>query len=310
VVAEIRRTHPPVLASEPGFVLHAPGLFPEGMAFDPRTRRVYAGSASTRRLVWTDASAVLRVLVPPRGGGLGFPAGMKVDPRRDQLWVCSTASFGEGVVLSDAVNGLLAFDLRDGRRVRAVVQATGFLNDLVVVPSTGEVLATNTSTGAIARARPGATTTEELLPAGSVSGANGIALDDRERFLFVAGDEGITRVDLRTRAFQRLERPPEVVDGSFDGLYFHKGTLVGVQNGVHPGRVVRLRLDATLGRIVGWEVLEAYAPWIETPTTGALDGDSLLYLANTQLRRWKPSGSWPVEGLVDVQVRRVALGGR
>jgi len=82
-----------------------------------------------------------------------------------------------------------------------------------------------------------------------------------------------------------------------------------VQNGVHPGRVVRLRLDATLGRIVGWEVLEAYAPWIETPTTGALDGDSLLYLANTQLRRWKPAGNGSTEGLVDVQVRRVALGG-
>jgi sugar lactone lactonase YvrE len=206
------------------------------------------------------------------------------------------------------VNGLLAFDLGDGRRMRAVVQTTpGFLNDLVVVPSTGQVLATNTTTGAIALARPGAATAEELLPAGSVPGANGIALDDRERFLFVAGDEGISRVDLGTRALQRLERPPEVVDGSFDGLYFHQGTLVGVQNGVHPGRVVRLQLDPTLARIVSWEVLEAYAPWMENPTTGALDGDSLLYLANTQLRRWKPSGSWSREGLVDVQVRRLVL---
>jgi len=310
IVAGIRSAHPPILASQPGFVLRAPGLFPEGMAFDPRTRRVYAGSASGRRIVWTDASGALRVLVPSKGGGLGFPAGMKVDPARDQLWVCSASSFGPGVVLSDATSGLLAFDLRDGHRVRAVTQTTaGFLNDLVVVPSSGEVLATNTSTGAVAVARPGATTTEDLLPAGSVPGANGIALDDRERFLFVAGGDGITRVDLRTRAFQRLERPPDVVDGSFDGLYFHRGTLVGVQNGVHPGRVVRLRLDATLGRIVAWEVLEAYAPWIETPTTGALDGDSLLYLANTQLRRWKPAGNGSTEGLVDVQVRRVALGG-
>jgi serine/threonine protein kinase len=31
------------------------------------------------------------------------------------------------------------------------------------------------------------------------------------------------------------------------------------------------------------EVLEAYAPWMDGPTTGAIDGDSLLYLANTQL---------------------------
>ncbi len=39
-----------------------------------------------------------------------------------------------------------------------------------------------------------------LLPAGTVPGANGIALSDDEKTLFVAGDFGITRVDLKTKS--------------------------------------------------------------------------------------------------------------
>ena len=49
---------------------------------------------------------------------------------------------------------------------------------------------------------------------------------------------------------------------------------------------------------------------MEGPTTGAIDGDSLLYLANTQLRRWLGPQSGTPEGLLPVQVRRVPLGAR
>jgi hypothetical protein len=79
LVRDIRARNPPALSSGTAYVLAEPGLFPEGMAFDGRTGRVYAGGAATQRIVWTDRSGVLHELVPSRPGGLGFPAGMKVD---------------------------------------------------------------------------------------------------------------------------------------------------------------------------------------------------------------------------------------
>lgn len=311
LVRDIRARNPPVLSSQPAYVLAEPGLFPEGMAFDGRTGRVYAGGAATQRIVWTDRSGVLHELVPSRAGGLGFPAGMKVDAGRKQLCVASAASFGPGKDVPGAVTGILCFALADGRHLRTLrlpAGRSGFLNDLVIEPTTGTIYTTNTSTGAVMRASRGDTELRELLPDEAVPGANGIALDAGGRVLFVAGDEGITRVDLRTGKAARLARSGEIVDGSIDGLYFWKGALVGIQNGVHPGRVVRFSLDRELRRIEQMEVLETYAPWIETPTTGAIDGDSLLYLANTQLRRWLGGGSGAPEGLVPVQVRRIALG--
>lgn len=96
LVRGIRARNPPVLSSQPGYVFPEPDLFPEGMAFDRRTRRVYAGSAATQRIVWTDRSGALHQLVPSRAGELGFPAGMKVDAARGQLCVASAASFGPG----------------------------------------------------------------------------------------------------------------------------------------------------------------------------------------------------------------------
>jgi sugar lactone lactonase YvrE len=279
------------------------------MAFDGRTGRVYAGSASTQRIVWTDRSGTLHALVPSRAGGLGFPAGMKVDAARGRLCVASAASFGPGRDVPGAVTGILCFALDDGRPVRTLrlpANRQGFLNDLVIAP-TGTLYTTNTTTGAVMQASLQETELRELLPDGAVSGANGIALDSTGRVLFVAGDEGITRVDLGTGKAAPLARAARIVDGSIDGLYFWKGALVGIQNGVHPGRVLRFQLDDSLRKIERWEVLEAYAPWIEGPTTGAIDGDSLLYLANTQLRRWLGAQSAAPEGLVPVQVRRILL---
>jgi sugar lactone lactonase YvrE len=309
LVRDIRARNPPILSSQPAYVFPEPRLFPEGMAFDARTRRVYAGSAATQRIVWTDRSGALHELVPSRAGGLGFPAGMKVDAARKQLCVASAASFGPGKDIPGAVTGILCFALADGRHLRTLrlpAGRSGFLNDLVIESSTGTLYATNTSTGAVMQAARKDTELRELLPDEAVPGANGIALDSTGRVLFVAGDEGITRVDLVAGKAARLERGGQIVDGSIDGLYFWKGALVGIQNGVHPGRVVRFALDGQLRRIERMEVLEAYAPWIDGPTTGAIDGDSLLYLANTQLRRFLGP---PMPGNpVPVQVRRVPLG--
>jgi hypothetical protein len=70
---------------------------------------------------------------------------------------------------------------------------------------------------------------------------------------------------------------------------------------------VRFYLDPTLTKITGWEILETYNPAFENPTTGSLDGDSLLFMANTQLHKWQPGKPLPASGLHDVQILRISL---
>ena len=176
------------------------------------------------------------------------------------------------------------------------------------MPSTGKAYVTNTQEGSVYCTKNGSQELELFLAANTVSGANGIAVGDDEKTLFVAGDFGIYRVDLGTKSVTELQKTSDVIDASIDGLYFYKQSLVGIQNGIHPGRVVRFYLDPTLAKITRSEILETYNPEFENPTTGSLDGDSLLFMANTQLHKWSPGKPLlPPSDLHDIQILRIPL---
>ena len=68
-----------------------------------------------------------------------------------------------------------------------------------------------------------------------------------------------------------------------DGLYFHRGSLVAVQNSAGTERIVRFRLNAALDAIESEEVLESRNPLFDIPTTGVLVGGALAVIANSQL---------------------------
>ncbi len=294
IVARIRQAHPPLVRSHVAFTIAERDLHPEGMAWDPVTRSVFCGSFKGK-IIRVDAhgraSDFAWVLEP--GAPHRVVVGIRVDSARGHLWaaVDDPRAFGAPTLGGSALH---QYEVATGRLLaRYAGPPFGALNDVAVAPS-GEALATNSSDGSIWRARPGQAAMEEFLPAGAVPEANGITISADGTALFIAGWHDITRVELRTRARLTLPTPAGVVTGNIDGLYYHRGTLVGIQNGVHPGRVVRFRLDAEGRRIVGAEILERYHPMHNGVATGAIEGKSLLYLANTQSRSFHPDGT-PVD---------------
>ena len=309
IVAAIRRKNKPRIQSKPAFVIKEPNLFPEGMAYARYSGRVYAGSVQ-RKIVWTDKTGELHDLTNAGEDGLAYVAGLHVDETRKELWAVSSR-FGDTAELSGTVQGLFRYDLNAGKRVATFVapsKSSGFLNDVAVVPSTGTAYVTNTLEGSVYCTRTGSQELELFLAPGTVPGANGITVGDDEKTLFVAGDFGIYRVDLNTKSLAELLKTSDVIDASIDGLYFYRQSLVGIQNGIHPGRVVRFYLDPTLTRITSAEILETYNPAFENPTTGSLDGDSLLFMANTQLHKWKLGKPLPpAADLHDIQILRIPL---
>jgi hypothetical protein len=309
IVAEIRLKNKPKIQSKAAFVIREPDLFPEGMAYARYNGRTYAGSVQ-RKIVWTDKTGELHDLVKAGEDKLAYVAGLHVDETRKELWAVSTR-FGDTAELAGTAPGLFKYDLTSGRRLDIFIsqnKSSAYLNDVTVAPSSGKAYVTNTMEGSVYCTKTGSHELERFLAPGTVPGANGITISDDEKTLFVAGDFGIYRVDLGTSALVPLQEPPDVIDASIDGLYFYRQSLVGIQNAIHPGRVVRFYLDPTLTKITGWEILETYNPAFENPTTGSLDGDSLLFMANTQLHKWQPGKPLPApSGLHDVQILRISL---
>lgn len=70
-----------------------------------------------------------------------------------------------------------------------------------------------------------------------------------------------------------------------DGLYWHEGDLIGVQNGFKPNRIIRIKLNRTLDHVAELTVLESNHPQYEIPTTGVVARGSFYYIANSQLRK-------------------------
>jgi len=291
LVKRIQEANPARARSHPAYTIRESNLAPEGLAFDPKSRSLFAGSMR-RKIVRIDARGGATEFIPAAEYGLGIVVGLRVDPARRQLWAVSMDPKGFAEQTGGAA--LYQFDIDTGHlisRFLGPAKMAGFLNDVVVEPSSGIAYATNTTNGSIWRAVPGATTLQQFLPKETVPDANGITVSPGGRYLFVAGWHDIARVDLHTKKVRILENRTALTDASLDGMYFYRNSLLGIQNGIHPGRVVRFWLDGSLSRVTRSEILEAYNPLFDGVTTGAIDGDSFLFFANTQSRKIQPDGT-------------------
>jgi hypothetical protein len=243
--------------------------------------------------------------------GLGETIGIKVDAVRRILWVATDTPRGAAVPApSKSPGGVFQYDLRTGAlrfKHLAPPGPPGQLNDIALAAN-GDAYATNTYTGEVYRLSPDHDGREVFLPANSVGQANGIAFSADGRVLFVAGWLGVARVDMATRQFRLLAKARNVSDAGIDGLYFDRGALIGIQNpNLHPGRVMRYQLNAALDSIERADVLDAYDPLFETPTTATIVGDSLFFIANPQIDKLYAHPATPPEALHDLQLVKLPL---
>lgn len=307
IVARIRAAHPPIVRSTIAYRIAERDLQPEGIAFDPRTRTTFVGSFKGK-IVRIDREGHTRDFA--HLGSSGAPrvvVGLRVDTARGQLWaaVADPRAFSDATVAGGALH---RFDIATGTLLaRYTSHAPGAFNDLIVTPA-GDAFATNTSDGSIWRTVPDSDVLQRFAVAGTAPEANGIAFDAQHGALFVAAAHDIVRIDLASGRAQPLVNTTSHPIGSFDGLYWYAGGLVGIQNGVHPGRVVRLTLDASATTVTRADILERYRPDANGMTTAALDGDALFYLVNTQSRAFRADGT-PIDArrLTDILVARLPL---
>lgn len=284
LAAEEVRTRPAPVA----FRLADARLIPEGIAFDPDGRRFFIGSIAQRKIVVSDRVGRVRDYSHP-DDKLDAVLGLAVDPRRRILYAVSTNGFEDSARV-ERRNAVLRYDLARNRlAARYEVPAALQLNDIAVAPD-GSLYATDSGAGSIYRMRPGESALAPFGPAQAAPGANGIAVG-ADGAVYVAVSTGIVRLDADGTP-QRLAQPDSVVTGGIDGLYWHEGDLVGVQNVANPGRVVRIRLADGGRRIDSLRVLQSHHHRaFDEPTTGAIVDGALHVLANSYVRRYLPDGT-------------------
>jgi hypothetical protein len=133
---------------------------------------------------------------------------------------------------------------------------------------------------------------ELLIAPGAFRSPQTPALSAHGARLFVPDySRGIAIVTLAGKTWKLLEHPSDLSLGGIDGLYMEGRTLIAIQNGTAPERLIRMHLDASLNRVLRWETMEANWAGLGDPTHGVRVGKRFYFIANSG---WdvKPGGAY------------------
>lgn len=286
-LALLQKNRSPVGVASQAFTVREKGLVPESVAYDPSTRSFYVSSVYRRKILRVAPNGKAEEFATERDG-LWSVMGMKVDAARRELWVCTAAQpqMTNYVAAERGRSGVFKFDLRTGKLAGKYMlpddSKQHWLGDLAI-NSRGDVYATDSLSPALYVLRRGADKFETVLEGEPFASPQGLDFSADEKRLFVADyAKGVFVVDLQTKKYATLAPAPDSTMLGIDGLYFYRGRLVAVQNGVNPNRVVQFFLSKDLSRVERFETAAANLPAFDEPTLGVVVRSDFYFVANSQ----------------------------
>jgi len=269
-------------------------LWPEGVDVDPATRRAYIASVRHRNVVERGPDGRERELWPRNPANVGAVMGVRLDPRRKVLWATMSAlpQMDAYQATDSGRAALLMVRISDGvivRRWDLPTTASHVLGDVAVGPA-GDVLMTDSNEPVLYRLRSERDTLERITHP-LFRSLQGMAPSPNPRVVYVADySHGLLRVDLRSRDVRRVADAPGSTSLGCDGIAWYRNSIVAVQNGVAPARVMRFYLDASGTRMTKAEVIDRNVPLADEPTIGTVVRDEYIYVANSQWEKHTAAG--------------------
>jgi sugar lactone lactonase YvrE len=251
-------------------------LIPEGLAYDAPRNVFYLSSLNRRKIVEFGRDGRVSDFVPSDQFGLLPVLGIRPDPTDGTVWADSSTDSGRTELLHFDANGKLL-----GRYNPEGSSKHGF-NDLVIRKN-GEVITTDSLANCVYRFDPAARTFKILTVHRPLFYPNGIALSSDDQRLYVADSLGVVIVELASGASRDVDPGPRSTLAGIDGLYWHNGSLIGIQNGIGSPRVAVFRLSSDGLRVTRTNVLENRSNLCVLPTTGAIRGSDFFFIANSQI---------------------------
>jgi len=300
LVASVHRDFPAVGKARLAFVTQEKDLVPEGLAYDPKQNLFYLGSLNRRKIVKIDSEGRVSDFVPGDGRGFLPILGIRVDPADNSIWADSFEDAGRTELLHfDSAGKLLDRFPPNDRAVH------GF-NDLVVRKN-GEVITTDSLGNQVFRFDPKSRAFTSLRIYRDLFYPNGIALAEDDRTLYVADAVGVVKIGLADNSSREVDAGPRSTLAGADGLYWYKGSLIAVQNGIGSPRVAAFKLSNDGGHVIHTTVLENRTQFTILPTTGAIDGNNFYFIANSQIDNLNGDKIMDLTALAPVRIAVVQL---
>lgn len=311
VVEQMKNNMKPFGDSTLAFTAPQKDILAEGLAYDPKSGDFFVSSVRKGEILRVTKDGKVTEFVHPGQDGLWGVFGMKVDTKRSYLWAASSAlAQNDAYAVADYGRaGIFQFDLKSGKLIRKYILPAGgahVLGDLILA-SNGDVYASDSVEPVVFIIKSGSKEIEPLFEAKEFVNLQGLTLTPDEKKLILADYHlGLFVVDLEAHKVYQMAVPRNVSVGGIDGIYFYKGGIIAVQNGVKPPRIVRFDFNDDFTAVTGTAPIEANNPHFDDPSLGVLVKDEFYYIANSQWPHFPQDGSISdPEGLKPVTVLKV-----
>jgi len=254
-------------------------LIPEGLAWDARRELFYLGSLHRRKIVQIDPESHVSDFLQPQEAPFLPVLGIRPDPNDGTIWA-NTWEEKPGASRSQLLH--IGADGRVLERFAPGDSAQHGFNDLVVRKAK-DVFITDSLANQVYRLDPAAKAFAPLYLHRRLYYPNGIALADDDRTLFIADALGVLKYDIAARSSLDLAPGPHNTLAGVDGLYWYRGSLIAIQNGIGTPRVAAHKLTADGTRVAKLTILEYRTKLSVLPTTGAIRGSDFYFIANSQI---------------------------
>ena len=264
----------------------------EDIAYDSAGKRFLLSSIREGRIIAMKGG---KMSTFARDSGDRAMMALGVDAPRGRLWATASGLPQAEDSLAWDGTAVLRFDLRSGNLADTYDVAADTDRDVygdMDVARGGDVFFTNSVGGQLYLIRAGSDSIETVVPAGTfASPQQPVVLPDGKRVIVPDYIRGLAIVDRGTGAVTWMENPARAALNGIDGMVLAGRSLIAIQNGVNPNRVVRLTLDQSFTKVVRWTTLEANVPRLVEPTHGVLVGEKFYFIATSGWDRFGPDGT-------------------
>jgi len=277
--------------SKPVVTLSEKELHPEGVTYLQKSKIWLASSIRKRKIISFDSNTG-KCTDWLKGNSLLAVLAMKADAKEQFLWV-ATAVFPEMEHYDKTLEGkseVLKVDIKTKQISKRFIIEGNHVFGYLVLAKNGTVYISDSAKPMVCQIKDDAIT-EFVSFENDGYNLQGLAFNATFDKLFVADYlKGITIVDIHSKTKTYLEFPEGSIAKGIDGLIFYGNSLIAVQNGVKPIRLVQYQLNDQQNGFVGFKTLDSNRPEFNEPALASLVGDKLYFFANSPWNAYNDKG--------------------
>lgn len=313
ILAKMDSIAVPVIQSDTAMIIEAKTLHPESIAFDAQTGDFYLSGFHLRKIIRVDSDGKVSDFIEEAQDGIWGVSGIKIDTIRRWLWATTVVApqmigFEES---EDGQTGIFKYDLDSGKLLKKYVlkeEEAHWLGDLEIHPN-GSIYATDSKQPYIYCIKMESDSLEMFISHPDFVSLQGITFNNIASHLFVADyRNGIFKIDLKNQEIQSLIAPKNVSLKGIDGMYFYDSSLITIQNGLRPMRVMRHHFEEDQLNFTQSEILDHHHPAFDEPTLGVIVGGDFFYIANSSWAKYEKDGTmFSEDKLEDIVILKIVL---